>query len=151
MYNDEEFFFTSGINEVRYLGYVSMYKNKTKYAMPVTTNIGGMFAYCICHGKRKALLPEHAYNTVPIRLSITICFNEVPTLSSPFQIPFAQNINLNDGLSRETESIIFTPKKQCTYFPSGLTYVECFLELIHTNTERKKVCVLTRIVMYAEH
>jgi len=49
-------FFTSGTNEVRYLGYVSMYKNKTNHAMPVTTNIGGMCAYCVCHGKREALL-----------------------------------------------------------------------------------------------
>lgn len=87
--------------------------------MPVTINIGGMFAYCICHGNRKALLPEHAYNTVPIRLSTTVCFNEVPTLSSPFRIPFAQNINLNDGLSRETESIIFTPKNNAHIFHQG--------------------------------
>jgi len=109
-------FFTSGINEVRYLGYVSMYKNKTNYAMPVTTNIGGMFAYCVCHGKWEALLPEHAYNTVPALLSSTICSNEVPTLPSPFQIPFAGNIDLNDGLSRETESIIFTPKNNAHIF-----------------------------------
>lgn len=89
---------------------------------------------------KDALLPVHAYNTVPALLSSTICSNEVPTLPSPVQIPFAQNIDLNDGLSRETESIIFTPK-QCTYFPSELTHVECFLELIHTNTEWEK-CVV---------
>jgi len=93
-----------------------MYKNKTNYAMPVTTNIGGMFAYCVCHGKREALLPEHAYSTVPALLSSTICSNEVPTLLSPFQIPFARNIDLNDGLSRETESIIFTPKNNAHIF-----------------------------------